>query len=117
MPKNPLTQVRLNNARYELQTLRDNRQRLSNELQDIVFIRNFFRAYNGVINADGSNYQDALDAGIDTLPEDNPDTTQDEGISYEQFLDTIREQYGDMANDGISYEESQMFNEEFMDTH
>ncbi|OGI20415.1 MAG: hypothetical protein A3B68_02715 [Candidatus Melainabacteria bacterium RIFCSPHIGHO2_02_FULL_34_12] len=117
MGKNPLTQVRINAARYELQTLRNNKQRLSNELYDIVLIRNFFKSFNGVINADGSNLSDAINAGIGSLPPDNEDTPRNEGISYEQFLDIIREQYGDMANDGINYEESQLFNEEYMDTH
>lgn len=117
MSKNPLIQVRLNAARYQLDTLRNNRQRLSNELLDITIMRNFFNAFNHTINADGSNQQAAVDAGLATLPhEDNPNTPQDERMSPDEFWKMIGKEYPELL-DGLTYEESHKFDTEFMNTH
>lgn len=75
MSGNPLITVQLNSLRYDLQHWSNVKQVLSDRLYDAVLMRNFFTRWQQ------HGYSDAVDG----LPDDDPSTSQDEGVSESEF--------------------------------
>ncbi len=104
MAKNPLSQVRLNEKRYDLESLHNEKQRLHNDMLDAIFLKNYVFAYD-------EEYQHSHDkakshqAGLDTLPKDNPATSRDEAVSFNDLRDIANKIYKDKISGGMSPDE------------
>lgn len=86
MASNPLLTVRINNAKSERSNLGAVKQKLSDNLADIVMLRRAFSKWESAFNANGGNNAAAYQEALGTLPTDNPDTEYDEGISEAEFI-------------------------------
>ena len=94
MAKNPLIQVRLNQKRHALQELHNAKQRLNTDLYNVVLLKNFAFAYAKKYE---SSHDEAASqaAGEATLPEDNPDTSRNEEVTYEDLQEIAHKIYKD----------------------
>ena len=92
--KNPLIQVRLNQKRYAVQQLHNTKQRLNTDLYNVILLKNFAFAYAKKYE---SSHDEAASqaAGEATLPEDNPDTSRNEEVTYEDLQEIAHKIYKD----------------------
>lgn len=75
MASNPLIPVRINALKYDIEHWRNVRQALTNKLYDAILMRYFFTTWQQ------HGYSDAVDG----LPDDDPSTSQNEGVSETEF--------------------------------
>ena len=87
MARNPLTQVRLGALRGELEVKRAVKQRLMDDVAEVVLLRNFFQT------ATSSGFPQA----ITDLPDDNPDTP---GVNEEVTVSDIHEAFQEIFPGG-----------------
>lgn len=95
MTSNPLLNVRIKNARSSENELRTVKQKITDNLADIMLLKKLFTKWESAYNSNGGDNAAAYQEALKTLPGDNPKTPGvDEGVSEAEFIKKAEQYFG-----------------------
>ena len=95
MPSNPMLQVRIKNARSSESELRTVKQKINDNLADIVILKRLFAAWKSNFESNGGDNAAAYQEALKTLPTDNPNTpTTNEAVSESEMIKKAEQYFG-----------------------
>lgn len=86
MARNPYLSVEIASLRNEISTWRNVKLKLADQLADIVLLRSFFQMWDRGIDS-GKSVDNAYRDALDALPQDDPKTPWNEGLTEREIKD------------------------------
>lgn len=95
MASDPTLSIRIDNARTDQNTLNATKQKLNENLADIVLLKQVFSNWENAYNSNGGDNAAAYQEALKSLPSDNPDTPDyNESVSEGDFIKKAEQYFG-----------------------
>ncbi len=84
---NPFLNIKMNSLRTRKTELRNNREKISNQIADVQLLKNFFKSWNDAYLQNGGNNQAAYNTALSqVVHEDNPSTPFYDGLTEQELI-------------------------------